>query len=41
MENGYYFYNAIQRLLLKHEALFASPEAYERFMIDLAKIFDI
>jgi pyoverdine/dityrosine biosynthesis protein Dit1 len=41
MDNGYHLYNAIQRLIFEHDVVFPDPQSYERFMRDLANIFEL
>ncbi len=41
MDHGYYLYNAVQRLLFEHHALFPDTAAYEEFMNGLANLLEI
>ena len=41
MENGDYFYNAVKKILLKHNVSFKTIKAYEDFIHDLARLFEV
>lgn len=41
MENGDYFYNAVKKILLHHNVTFKTTKAYEDFIHDLARLFEV